>query len=166
MFLCTDEDRLMFPKKYTNIILYVIIPRLDNLLLKTFGVAVKVPNFSFCCLSFLLFQMWFQLHAGFFLWSSNDRIPLTVRSNEAQTTLCNLVCVQTEQTGGLVDHCAVMSKSVHITFSSRFFDITCSNLWPMSLSLQFLLVYADLKLHQSTSFTTPGSNVQCDRSHS
>lgn len=42
-------------KKYIRRILYLILPWLDNLLLKTFGVAVKVPNSLFaawCSFSF------------------------------------------------------------------------------------------------------------------
>lgn len=39
----------MFPNStvYYNIILYLISPRFDNLLLKTFGVSAEVPHFSF-----------------------------------------------------------------------------------------------------------------------
>lgn len=114
-----------------SIIMYLITLRLDNLLLKTFGDAVKVPHF--CCLMFLFFQMWFQLQTLYVgcLWSGNDTFPLILCNNKAQMTLCNLVCV-----GGTVDHCAVMSVSVHITFSSDFFCIACSNLGPKSGSTQ------------------------------
>lgn len=54
-FFCTDEDILIFQSIY----------RLDNLLLKTFGVAVKVPNFSFLLLD-VLFLPTTNLPSGVF----------------------------------------------------------------------------------------------------
>lgn len=81
-------------KKYTSKILNPVSPRLDNLLLKTFGVAFKVPHFSLCCLMFLFFQMLFQvqiLHTEF-LWLSNDILPLTLsrpRWHRAIYCVCN-----------------------------------------------------------------------------
>ena len=122
LFLCTDEDWC-----FQSINLYLITPRLDNLLLKAFEVAVKVPNFSFCCLMFIFFQMWFQLHARF-LWLSNDMSPLTLCENKAQMTLCNLVCEQQIRLVGWWITVQSMSMSVRITISSHLFCAACSNL--------------------------------------
>lgn len=132
LFLCTDEDILIFQKIYIykNVILYLITPRLDNLLLKTFGVAVKVPNFSFCCLMYLFFQMWFQLQTCCpgFLWLSSDTFFFSLGVIRRPKWRCAIVCVQQSSLVGW--WITVQSKSVHVTLSSDFVCIACSNLGP------------------------------------
>lgn len=160
LFLCTDEDWC-----FQSINLYLITPRLDNLLLKTFEVAVKVPNFSFCCLMFIFFQMWFQLHSLVEQWHDSFNFVRKQGPNDAvQFSMC-----ATDQTGGMVDHCAVhvcphhyqLSPLLHCLLKSRITGVKSTSKY-LSSDLQIVSSFFSLGMFISKYRTWP---LNSDQTH-